>query len=441
VEVEQGMDGNDTGATARTTRTFEGARRWVVGASALAWLLAGCSAGGGGLNLPPFDASSGAAANPPVIQGSAPAGEYAFVYANQIWVKLDADSKPRQLTHFPTVASAYFAWGPLMWSPDGANIAFVLVRDLTTDGRPRSAGPLYIVDTAGTEDVQATAATASVYGHAYTWYGNNAIFYSTGSSINVYDYSDPSDPRAFSALEDSPGPSYDGGALGFSLFGDLQVVDQFLYATRLDVTALGAIGEVGRAHVVRFFVSPSPRDYGGGRPGVSGGEQFTNLGIAYSGVHGEPLAGAWSMASDGGEVFQVIQSVDTKTATVTAKTCYADGVGNFCATELFKQAATQPYASPPQLAFSRGGSLIALTGQQLYTQARDGSQYSAVSPGGWGTPPQWAPGAKYVVATQLVSSSTDARAVVHYQTNLVSFALGDRPAVLITGAQDFSWAP
>jgi hypothetical protein len=435
------MDGKAIGAAIRRRRLFGAAGRWLAGSIALGWVLAGCSAGGGTLNLPAFDSGAGAAISPPVIQGNAPAGEYAFVYANQIWVKLDADTKPRQLTHFPTVASAYFAWGPLMWSPDGSNIAFVLVRDLTTDGRPRSAGPLYIVDTAGKEDVQATAATASVYGHAYTWYGNSAIFYSTGSSINVYDYSDPFDTRAFRALEDDPGPSYDGGTLGFSLYGDLQVVDRFLYATRLDVTALGATGAVGRAHVVRFFVSPSPRDYGGGRPGVSADGQFTNLGIAYSGVHGEVLAGAWSIASDGGEVYQVIQSVDAKAATITAKTCYANSVGNFCATELFQQAATQPYASPPQLGFSRGGSLIALTGQHLYTQARDGSQYSAASPGAWGTPPQWAPGAKLVVATQLVSSSTDARAVVHYQTNLVSYALGDKPAVLITGAQDFSWAP
>jgi hypothetical protein len=290
-------------------------------------------------------------------------------------------------------------------------------------------------------DVQATAATASVYGHAYTWYGNNALLYSTGSSINVYDYSDPSDPRAYPALDDTPGPSYSGGALGFASYGDLQVVGQYLYATRFDVSALGATGQVGHAHVVRFYVSPSPRNYGGGKPDVSGGDEFTNLGIAYSGAHGELLAGAWSIASDEGEAFQVVQSVDTKAGTVTAKTCYADNVGNWCAKELFQQAVTQPYASPPQLAFSRGGSLIALAGQQLYTEARDGSQYSAAAPGGWGTPPQWAPGAKYVVATQLVSASTDARAVVHYQTNLVSFTLGAKPAVLITGAQDFSWAP
>ncbi|HEV2238665.1 MAG TPA: hypothetical protein VGR57_18550 [Ktedonobacterales bacterium] len=436
------MDGNENSAACRTARAAGAAWRWVAGGVALVILLAGCSAGGGsGINLPAFDSGTGASASPPVIQGTEPSGQYAFVYANQIWVKLDADSKPRQLTHFPTVASAYFAWGPLVWSPDGSNIAFVLVRDLTTDGRPRGAGPLYIVDTAGKEDVQATAATASVYGHTYSWYGDNALLYSTGSSINVYDYSDPSDPRAYPALDDSPGPSYTGGALGFASYGDLQVVGQFLYATRFDVTALGATGQVGRAHVVRFFVSPSPREYSGGRPGFSGGDEFTSLGIAYSGAHGELLTGAWSIASDDGEAYQVVQSVDTKAGTVTAKTCYADNVGNFCAKELFQQAVTQPYASPPQLAFSRGGSLIALAGQQLYTEARDGSQYSAASPGGWGTPPQWAPGAKYVVATQLVSSSTDARDVVHFQTNLVSFTLGAKPAVLITGAQDFSWAP
>jgi hypothetical protein len=412
----------------------------VTGFVVLGFLLAGCSAGGG-INLPAFDAGSGTAASPPVIQGNEPAGQFAFVYGNQIWVKLAADSRPRQLTHLPVVSSAYFAWGPLVWSPDATNIAFVLVRDLTTDGRPRSAGPLYIVDTAGKEDVQATAATASIYGHAYTWYGNSALVYSTGSSINVYDYSDPNDPRAFQALDDTPGPSYNGGALGFTSYGDLQVVGQFLYATRFDVTSLGAVGAVGRARVVRFFISPSPRYYAGGKPGVSGGEVFTDLGIAYSGTHGELLAGAWSIASDEGEAFQVVQSVDSKAATVTAKTCYADNVGDWCANEIFQQAATQSYASPPQLAFSRGGSLIALSGQQLYTQARDGSQYGAASPGAWGTPPQWAPGSKYVVATQLVSTSTDARAVVHVQTNLVSYVLGAKPTVLITGAQDFSWAP
>jgi hypothetical protein len=434
------MTGSGTGEAVLRRRGVSAAGWRLAACALLGFLLAGCSASGGSLNLPAFDAGSGAGAGPPVIQGSEPPGQYAFVYANQIWVKLNADSKPRQLTHLPEVSSAYFAWGPLAWSPDASNIAFVLVRDLTTDGRPRSAGPLYIVDTT-TGDVQATAATAAVYGHAYAWYGNGALFYSTGSSINVYDYTDPSDPRAFAALDDTPGPSYDTGALGFTTYGDLQVVGQFLYATRFDVTTLGAVGAVGHAHVVRYFVSPSPRYYSGGKPGVSGGEQYTDLGVAYSGAHGELLAGSWSIASDEGEAFQVVQSVDPKAATMTAKTCYADSVGNWCAKEIFQQADTQPYASPPQLAFSRGGSLIALAGQQLYTQARDGSQYSAMAPGAWGTPPQWAPGSKFVVGTQLVSTSTDARAVVHTQTNLISYMLGAKPVVLITGAQDFSWAP
>jgi hypothetical protein len=108
---------------------------------------------------------------------------------------------------------------------------------------------------------------------------------------------------------------------------------------------------------------------------------------------------------------------------------------------LFQQAATQPLDAIPQLAFSHGGSLVALGGQALYTQARDGSQYAATSPGGWGTPPQWGPSARVVIATQLVSSSADARGVIHFSTNLVEYPLGAKPAVFITGAQDFTWGP
>ena len=108
------MDGNGTGAGTGPRRRTRAAAHLVTGFVVLGFLLAGCSAGGG-INLPAFDAGSGTAASPPVIQGNEPAGQFAFVYGNQIWVKLAADSRPRQLTHLPVVSSGE-VWAAVHWS-------------------------------------------------------------------------------------------------------------------------------------------------------------------------------------------------------------------------------------------------------------------------------------------------------------------------------------
>jgi hypothetical protein len=425
------------------------ARATVAVGLVLTLALAACSAsssGGGGIQIPPLDAGLTSSSAPPTIQGNDPGGQYAFVYANQIWIKLNADAAPRQLTHLALVSSSYFAWGPLVWSPSGSYIAFVLIQDIAGDGPPRNAGPLYIVNTTTDDvhtagDVQVTAGTAGIYGHAYAWYGDHALFYSNGAGITAYDYSDPSDPRAFEAITVDNGPNYTNGTPGFTTYGDLQFVGQDLYATRIDVSSFGTPGQVGEAHIVHYSVYPSARAYRGGGLDVGALGQVTNLGLAYSDDQGEVRAGSWAIASDGGMVYQQVQSADAKANTVKAKTCYVDTVASWCGQELFQQAGTQPTSSVPQLAFSHGGSLIALSGQALYTEANDGSQFSSTPPGVWGTPPQWSPSASFVIGTQLVSSATDARGVVHYNTNLVMFTLGAKPAVLITGALDFSWAP
>jgi hypothetical protein len=394
--------------------------------------------GGNRIPLSGLGAISSASAGTPTISGGDPGGHYAFVYGNQIWIKLQNDATPRQLTHLALPTGAYLAWGPLVWSPGGGYIAFTLVQDLAGGPTERSTGPLYVANTA-TGEVLATAGTASVYGHAYAWYGDMALFYANGSGISFYDLSTffgpaPSDdPRPWKFVGVDSGP--DPYSPDYVAYGDLAFSGQRLYVTHFDLTTLGATGQLGQASLWRYYLCTGPSDYGGGALGNCGSGSVADLGMAYADTHGDPAAGAWQVASDGSLVFQRVTGVDTKAGTVTAKVCYT-----YCGTLLFQQVAAQPLNAHPQLAFSGDGSLVALSGTVLATQGTDGSGFAKYTPGGWATPPQWSGDGKTVVATQLVSASPDAGGVVHYVTNVLTYA-GGKSAVLIAGARDFSWGP
>ena len=86
-----------------------------------------------------------------------------------------------------------------VWSPDGTHIAFALVQNLTPSTPDRTAGPnlrsRYLVAYRNGTTV-VTPGIGSVYGHNYTWYGPNMLFYSSGDGISMYDIGDP-DPRVW----------------------------------------------------------------------------------------------------------------------------------------------------------------------------------------------------------------------------------------------------
>jgi hypothetical protein len=410
--------------------------------------LAACSAtdglGGERIPLSGLGAIANAPVGTPTISGNGPGGHYAFVYGNQIWIKSQNDAQPRQLTHLAFSGTSYFAWGPLVWSPDGGYIAFTLVQDLASGPTERGTGPLYIVNTT-TGDVQTSAGTASVYGHAYAWYGDMALFYANGSGISFYDLSTfygPSpadDPRPWRLVQVDNGPDYSSGTPDYVSYGDLAFSGQTLFVTRFDLTSLGATGQIGQAHVWRYDLYPAPGDYSGGSLDHSYPTLTADLGIAYADPHSDPASGAWQIAN-GSIVYQQVTGVDTKAGTVAAKVCYSSWYYYYCGQQLFQQVAAQPVSARPQVALSGDGSLVALSGTALATQGTDGSGFAKYTPGGWGTPPEWSSDGKAVVATQLVSATPDASGVVHFVTNVIMYT-GGKSAVMIAGARDFSWGP
>ncbi|GAC1459435.1 MAG: hypothetical protein PVSMB4_18730 [Ktedonobacterales bacterium] len=423
-----------------------------VGGWLLAWafvtaitlVLAACSgasgSGSGSLPLTLAGAGTGNGDQMPTISGNDPGGHYAFVYGNQIWIKLNNDPRPRQLTHLPLASGAYFAWGPLAWSPDGSSIAFALVQDLSPGHYERTTGPLFVVNTA-TGDVQATAGTGSIFGHTYAWYGNSAVFYSLGTLIAYYDLSDPSDPRPWTGVRVN-NPDFSTGEPHYISFGDIAFAGHYLLATRIDAATLGVTGRVGRAQVVRYAIDQAPDAYAGGELGISQyGAQVADLHQAYADAHGNLSAGAWQIAPNGGMVYQQVNGTDLKAGTVSATVCYDASLGDGCDAQLFKKDQAEPITARPQFGFSHGGSLVAMAGATVDTQQTDTGHFASYTPGGWGAPPAWSPDGKMVVATQLVSATPDANGVIHYDTNVVAYQGGGQGAVLIAGARSFSWGP
>ncbi|HEY7973825.1 MAG TPA: hypothetical protein VID72_00645, partial [Ktedonobacterales bacterium] len=117
----------------------------IVALAAL--LMAGCatSGGSGGIDytLGLQGATNDHPAAPPQVASTGPDREYAFVYDNQVWVRQQGASKPRQVTQLTISAGADIVWGPLVWSSSGASLAFALAVSLTPSSPARTSGPLY----------------------------------------------------------------------------------------------------------------------------------------------------------------------------------------------------------------------------------------------------------------------------------------------------------
>jgi hypothetical protein len=414
-------------------------------ALALVLLLAACgqttAAGAGGSAALVCGSTDMAPARAPSVAGLDPGGRYAFVYGDQIWVRLGAGQRPTQLTHLALPRCAARAWGPLQWSSDGRYIAFALAQGLTA-GRPASSvGALYLVDTA-TGVVQPTEGTASVYGHAYDWYGPNALFYANGGGVTYYDLTYPGGPRPWEIVSASSAAALaSSGALRFYSYGDLAFAGNVLYVTRIAVDTPGAAGPVGQAEVLRFVMPVSPEAYEGGRLAIAtAATAVTNLGLAYAGAQGDLEAGAWQVTQMGRMVYQWVQAVDPRTGTVTAAACYAAAPGDGCDQRLFAPGGAQRTDGHASFAFAPGGAVVAMVGAGLYTQRVDGRQVTACATSAWSPPPVWSPDGTLVVATQLVGAAPDATGVVHYATDAVACAAG-RLTVLAPGGQAWSWGP
>jgi hypothetical protein len=406
----------------------------------LALSLSACSSsdlpGGGSIKLSDLGAGAQSAAGTPTISGNAPSGQYAFVYGNQIWIKNAHDAAPHQLTHLALLSTAYYAWGPLVWSPNGKAIAFVLVEDISGSGQQRSVGPLYFANTSN-GDVEATSGTASIHGHAYAWYGNNALFYANGTGITFYDLSNPNDPRPFQfvtrKLDNGTPPAQE------VTYSDIQFFNQTLYATHITLTNLGGTGQVGQADLYAFNMPIPAGAYAGDSMSPAYSYSAMSLGAAYADSAGGIQSGSWQIASDGGIVYQRITGVNTKSHTVSAHVCYGYQIGG-CDVTIFQQVSSWPVDALPQVSIAGNNTLIAMSGPSLSIVQRTGSHFAKLTPGAWGTPPEWSPDNKSVMATQLVSDQPDSSGVIHYATNVVVYPVGGQSSVVIANAQDFSWA-
>lgn len=414
----------------------------------LSLTLAACSAtdlGGTGVGLSGLGSANLTPAGTPTVQGQDPGGTYAFVYGNQIWLKSGQDKAPHQLTHLPLAAGTTYTWGPIVWAPDGSHLAFAL-GESESAASPATDGPLYVADTSN-GDVQMTTGTSSVYGHAYAWYGTGALFYANGSGVQYYDFTVPSDPRAFNAVVGSNGPDYSSsGSPHYITYGDIAFNGQRLYVTRIDVATLGGTGAIGTARVWSYFVPEAPGDYSGGSMGISryglSGGSVIDLGKAYADSAGNVVAGSWAIAPDGSSVFDQITSVDTNARTVQSSVCYAASwdLGG-CYQSLFKDVSSFPLDARPQLAISSDGQTIAFGGPNVSTEGHDGSGFAKLSPGAIGQPPQWSPDGSALVATQPAPPpSSSGTSQQPGSPNIVIYA-GGKSSVLVAGGEGLSWAP
>ncbi|HEY7850676.1 MAG TPA: hypothetical protein VIC27_11465, partial [Ktedonobacterales bacterium] len=162
-------------------------------------VLAGCSASGGSsggidVTLGLQGSTADNPAQPPKIAANGPDSEYAFVYDNQVWAHAKGASAAVQVTRLTLSAGATIEWGPLVWSPSGASLAFALVQNLSTDQPIRDAGSIYYVNlsscltsSGATCPVYNTELTGSVYGHAYSWLNDDWIIAGNGAGISAFD--------------------------------------------------------------------------------------------------------------------------------------------------------------------------------------------------------------------------------------------------------------
>ena len=241
--------------------------RHITGLAAAAGLalvllfMSGCSAGGsgsGGTNISLGLAGSTAdhPSAPPSVAVSGPSNDtYAFVYDNQIWIHNSGNPNPTQLTHLVLSNGADISWGPLVWSPDGSHIAFALIQNLTPTTPDRTAGPIYVVDTANGNTV-VTPGIGSIYGHDYVWFGNNMLFYSSGDGISMYDIGD-TDPRVWQVLSAMTTQDNQTFTSNNVVFGDIAITsDSSLYYSAATISSIGGTGVVGNAALYKVSLPP-----------------------------------------------------------------------------------------------------------------------------------------------------------------------------------------
>jgi hypothetical protein len=437
---------------------------------ALVFVLAACStpgAGSGGADFSLGLAGSTAdhPSQPPQIAATGPGGTYAFVYDNQIWVHTAGQAGAKQLTHVVLSNGANITWGPLVWSPNGNEIAFALVQDLTPSSPSRVSGPILFVNAAGggsCGDGSAgttcnTGATGSAYGHTYAWFTDKTLIYTTGGGIMLYDLGDTQYQRVWQVL--TPVTTLIGGGTtsyyssGNTGFGDVAVTTTGnLYFTQYTLSRLGAVGQIGSASLHEYslqalsdYVDLPPDDglvpytLANTLPLKRLQDQGVNvdLGIAYTDAAGNVVTGAWQISPRGGTLaVQHFDGVDTKAGVVTSHfvSCTID----FSCSPTLQAAGKQPITAHGAMSVSHDGQRIAYSSDALYVQNVDGGGAAKLAGAGWITAPAWSPDGRAAVVTQLVSASTDAAGVRRNVTNAVTFD-GKASTALIAGAQDVSW--
>lgn len=87
----------------------------IVALTLAALMMAGCSTSGGGstginYRLGLQGATNDHPAAPPQIAATGPDQEYAFVYDNQVWVRSQGTTTPRQVTQLTLSAGANLVW-------------------------------------------------------------------------------------------------------------------------------------------------------------------------------------------------------------------------------------------------------------------------------------------------------------------------------------------
>jgi hypothetical protein len=440
-------------------RSFHFTRWWPVVGLGLLLLLAGCSTSGGssgGTNITLGLAGSTAdrPSAPPTVAQGGPDATYAFVYDNQIWVHQTGSSIPTQITHLVLSNGADITFGPLVWSPDGKQIAFALVENLTPSAPSRTAGPIYVVDISSGK-IQVTPGIGSIYGHTYTWYGPRMLFYSSGDGISMYDIGDP-DPRVWQVVPAASTQDHVTFTNNNVSFGDISITNNFdLFYGLAQVSSLGGSGVIGTAAVYETTLfsldqyNSEYSNYAQNSPVAISewlynrfpyqGNQVADLGNAYSDTVGNISMGSWQVsAGESKMVRQVIGTVDSKGQTVSSRFCMSSLTASFSVCQpVLSDARTCSQSLHGQLTLSPDGSHIAYTCDTLYMSATSGGSDSKLTSVGWVTPAAMTLDGGTTIATQIVSTSKDSNGVLRIQTNLVAFD-GTRSFVLIKGAQSAS---
>jgi hypothetical protein len=442
-------------------------RRWGLAAGAVYALaallaLAACSSGSGAASKLTLGLSGSTVDHPgppPTLAAGGPTDAYAFVYDNQIWIHDKGQPTARQLTHLVLSAGAAIAWGPLVWSPNGQSIAFALSESLTPTAAARSTGPIYVVSTHD-GSVMDTAATGSLYGHTYAWFGDTMLFYSDGGGIFMYDVGD-GDPRVWPVLTPfgdatgAEGRTVSGSGV---VYGGIAVTAKYLYYTKITLgqsANLGAVGVVGTAALRSISLIGlqadhpyQPGDYLSFFPltqNYNTPSQVQDLGNAYFDANGDLIAGTWQINGDASRVVaQSISGVNAKAGTVSSAFSSCSGSQyypyNYNCNNVLQPAGGFPLADHPTLGLDRQGVHAAFTAGTLYTQGTSGGGVGKLASVGWTTPPAWSNNGKVVAVTQFVSAAVDANGVTQVKTNIVTFD-GTNNLTLVPGGQDLVWAP